>query len=203
MPPHPHLSDLFSGYLLLTCSAQHMACLWLLSQDCAAPTCGLCTDCSLGLKCFSLDSSVGTSATFKSAWTSPLQCVPPGLLVPQPCTHVWSRPVTCNILRWWRFSGSVVSDSLPPRGLSSPRLLCPWDSPGKKTGVGSHFLLHNIFYHALIMQLLQCSRHKARHLCFVHFNYLVPSETKILSMNVCWMNELNVNVLDISPSFCT
>ena len=25
-----------------------------------------------------------------------------------------------------------------------PRLLCPWDSPGKNTGVGSHFLLQGI-----------------------------------------------------------
>ena len=25
------------------------------------------------------------------------------------------------------------------------RLLCPWDSPGKDTGVGCHFLLHGIF----------------------------------------------------------
>ena len=24
----------------------------------------------------------------------------------------------------------------------APRLLCPWDSPGKKSGVGCHFLLH-------------------------------------------------------------
>ena len=28
-----------------------------------------------------------------------------------------------------------------PYGLSSTRLLCPWDSPGKNTGVGCHALL--------------------------------------------------------------
>ena len=27
----------------------------------------------------------------------------------------------------------------------SARLLCPWDFPGKKTGVGCHFLLQEIF----------------------------------------------------------
>ena len=42
-------------------------------------------------------------------------------------------------------SGSVVSDSLWPYGLQPTRLLCPWDSPGKNTGVGSHFLLQGIF----------------------------------------------------------
>ena len=42
-------------------------------------------------------------------------------------------------------SPSVVSDSLRSHGLSPTRLLCPWDSPGKNTGVGSHFLLQGIF----------------------------------------------------------
>ena len=36
---------------------------------------------------------------------------------------------------------SVVSDSVWPHGLQPTRLLCPWDSPGKNTGVGCHFLL--------------------------------------------------------------
>ena len=39
-------------------------------------------------------------------------------------------------------SHSVVSDSLWPHGLQPARLLCPWDSSGKNTGVGHHFLLH-------------------------------------------------------------
>ena len=41
---------------------------------------------------------------------------------------------------------SVVSDSETPwtAGFSTS-LLCPWDSPGKNTGVGSHFLLQEIF----------------------------------------------------------
>ena len=40
---------------------------------------------------------------------------------------------------------SVVSDSLRPNGLYPARLLCPWDSPGKNTGVGCHALLQGIF----------------------------------------------------------
>ena len=40
---------------------------------------------------------------------------------------------------------SVVSDSLQPRGSYPTRLLCPWDSPGKNTGVSCHFLLQRIF----------------------------------------------------------
>ena len=43
-----------------------------------------------------------------------------------------------NEVKW---SHSVMSDSLRPHGLQPARLLCPWDFPGKNTGVGCHFLL--------------------------------------------------------------
>jgi len=36
---------------------------------------------------------------------------------------------------------SVVSDSVQPHRQQPTRLPCPWDSPGKNTGVGCHFLL--------------------------------------------------------------
>ena len=42
-------------------------------------------------------------------------------------------------------SHSVVSTSLRPHGLEPTRLLCPWASPGKNTGVGSRSLLQQIF----------------------------------------------------------
>ena len=39
---------------------------------------------------------------------------------------------------------SIVSDSAIP-WLWPTRLLCPWNFPGKNTGVGCHFLLQRIF----------------------------------------------------------
>ena len=36
---------------------------------------------------------------------------------------------------------SVVSNSVRPHRRQPTRLLCPWDSPGKNTGMGCHFLL--------------------------------------------------------------
>ena len=42
-------------------------------------------------------------------------------------------------------SHSVMPNSLQPHGLSLTRLLCPWNSPGKNTGVGCHSLLQGIF----------------------------------------------------------
>ena len=41
----------------------------------------------------------------------------------------------------WKWSRSVVSDSQRLHGLQPTRLPHPWDSPGKNTGVGCHFLL--------------------------------------------------------------
>ena len=38
-----------------------------------------------------------------------------------------------------------MSNSLRPHGWSPTRPLCPWDFPGKTTGVGFHFLLQKIF----------------------------------------------------------
>ena len=38
-------------------------------------------------------------------------------------------------------SRSVVSDSVRPHRQQPTRLPRPWDSPGKNTGVGCHFLL--------------------------------------------------------------
>ena len=37
-----------------------------------------------------------------------------------------------------------MSDSVRPHGRQPTRLPCPWDSPGKNTGVGCHFLLQCI-----------------------------------------------------------
>ena len=40
----------------------------------------------------------------------------------------------------WKWICSVVSDPQRPHGLQPTRLPCPWDLPGKSTGVGCHWL---------------------------------------------------------------
>ena len=43
-------------------------------------------------------------------------------------------------------SHSIMANSLWPHGLTAYQaLVCPWDSPGKNTAVGSHVLLQGIF----------------------------------------------------------
>ena len=41
-------------------------------------------------------------------------------------------------------SHSAMSNSLQPHRLQPTRLLCPWDSPGKNIGMGSHSFLQGI-----------------------------------------------------------
>ena len=52
---------------------------------------------------------------------------------------------------------SGVSNFLLPHGLQPTRFLCPWNIPGKNTGVGCHFLLQGIF--SVGRQLLYHQRH--------------------------------------------
>ena len=54
-------------------------------------------------------------------------------------------------------SCSFVSDSLQLHGLQPTRLLCPWDSSRKNTGVGCHSLLQGTFLtQGVNLGLLHC-----------------------------------------------
>ena len=70
-------------------------------------------------------------------------CLPPSYLIhaPKSSAFIVQRVSFLN----FGMSRSVVSDSLHPHGLQPTRLLCPWDSSDKNTGVGCHFLLQGIF----------------------------------------------------------
>ena len=87
-----------------------------------------------------------TAAAAKSLQSCPTLCDPidgnppgspdPGIL--QARTLEW---VAISFSNAWKWSRSVVSDSLQHHGLQPTRLLRPWDFPGKSTGVGCHCLL--------------------------------------------------------------
>ena len=69
----------------------------------------------------------------------------PHLLLQAPSGLLHIHPTGSGPWGKWNCSHSVVSDSLWPHGLQPARLLCPWKSPGKNTGVGYHSLLQGIF----------------------------------------------------------
>ena len=60
----------------------------------------------------------------------------------------WPCGCVCSVLC------SVVSDSLWPYGLQPARLFCPWNFPGKNTGMGSHSLFQWIFPNPHLLCLL-------------------------------------------------
>ena len=64
----------------------------------------------------------------------------PGQAVSQ---ETWECILTSCLTSWESesVSHSVVAYSLRPTGVQPTRLLCPWNSPGKNTGVGCHSLL--------------------------------------------------------------
>ena len=81
--------------------------------------------------------------------------------------HIWLQVVAAQL----PVKVKVVQLCLTPRphGLQLDRFLCPWNSPGKNAGVGSHSLLQGIFPtqglnpHSLhCRQILYRLRHQGR-----------------------------------------
>ena len=62
------------------------------------------------------------------------------------CCRHHSKCFICTHICYFHESVSVstISNSLPSHGLWPTRFLCPWNSPGKNTGVGSNSLLQGI-----------------------------------------------------------
>ena len=76
-----------------------------------------------------------------------MDCSPPGSPVPgilQARTLEWVA-ISFSSAWKWKWSHSVVSDSLEPHGLQPTRLLRPWDFPGKSTGVGCISFSRGVF----------------------------------------------------------
>ena len=78
-------------------------------------------------------------------------------------------------------------------GLYPPRLLCPWDSPGKNTGVVCHFLLQRIF----LTQVLNLS-----HLHWQEYSLpLVPPGKPYIDIDTG--TDINIDIdIDIDIKIC-
>ena len=76
------------------------------------------------------NTGVGSLPLFQ--WIFPTQESNRGLLHCRRILYQLSYQVWCE--------SSVVSNSPKPHGPQPTRLPCPWDFPGKNTGVGCHFL---------------------------------------------------------------
>ena len=81
----------------------------------------------------------------------------------------------------WKWSRSVVSDSLRPHGLQPTRLLCPWYFLGKNTGVGF----------ALLQGIFMTQGSNLHYLCLLHWqvgslSLVPPRKWRILFPGTLW-----------------
>ena len=123
-----------------------------------------------------LAAAAAAAAAAKSLQSCPTLCNPidgspsgspvPGIL--QARTLEWVA-ISFSNARKWKVKGKLlsVSDPQQPRGLQPSRLLCPWDFPGKSTGVGCHCLhrLSHLGSPIYFMLLLLLSRFSRVRLC--------------------------------------
>ena len=73
------------------------------------------------------------------------------------CEVKWAKVALLRTKLVVCVSCSIMFNSLRPHGLQPARLLYPWNSPGKNTGVGCHSFLQRIFpTQGSILGLLHC-----------------------------------------------
>ena len=68
-------------------------------------------------------------------------CVPQQVVKLKTVTGSKTGETSVRVEMVYTAIASVMSDSVRPRRRQPTRLPHPWDSPGKNTGVGCHFLL--------------------------------------------------------------
>ena len=94
--------------------------------------------------------------------------------------------ITSSMYESESVSHSVVSNSLRPHGLQPTRLLCPWNSPGQNTGMGSHSLFQGIFpaqgsnlYLLHYRQILLCEKPgkpSSMYKTYVFYEFIFPHQ---------------------------
>ena len=98
-----------------------------------------------GAIAFSVSYAAAKSLQSCPTLCDPIDGSPPGSPVPgilQARTLEWVAISFSNAWNWEaKVKSLVMVHSLWPHGLQPTRLLCPWDFPGKSTGVGCHCLL--------------------------------------------------------------
>ena len=124
----------------------------------------------------------------------PIDRSPPGSSVPgilQARKLEWVSISFSNAQKWKvKLKHSVVSDSSRLHGLQPTRLLCPcpWDFPGKSTGLGCHCLLQ-LIYATLLKKKYQI--------------YNVALTQWIFLFLKMFLKKITVNSQMIDPSFKT
>ena len=110
----------------------------------------------------------------------------------------------------WKWSRSAVSNSLRPHGLQPTRLLCPWDFPGKSTGVGCHCLLQfiSIYTHKYLCVCIIKTTKNKKHSSKVYeyhitdFKGLWQVFSNFFQQMMCYLPESKTKLLWAIATFC-
>ena len=103
-----------------------------------------------------------------------------------------------------------MSDSVRPHRRQPTRLPCPWDSPGKNTGVGCHFLLQCMKVKVKSLSRVQllvtpwtAAYQAPLSIGFSRQEYWsgVPSPSPSEAQNQCLMNYISVYVMILITKF--
>ena len=136
---HKLRCKIFTGFLSANKKCNPHLCCCSVTQSCL-PLCD-------SVDCSAPDSSVhGISQPRTVEWVATSFSMGSFWLRDQTCIFCISRCFTTEPPRKANLCcccciASVVSDSVWPHRQQPTRFLCPWDTLGKNTGVGCHFLL--------------------------------------------------------------
>ena len=89
-----------------------------------------------------------------------------------------------------------MSDSVRPHGLPPTRLLCPWDFPGKSTGVGCHCLLQDLYienYKTLVKEIKE-DTNRSRHIPCSWIGRINIVKMSILPKAICRFNAIPIKL---------
>ena len=101
--------------------------------------------------------------------------------------HIWLQVVEAQLSV--KVKVTQLCPTLQPHGLQLDRFLCPWNSPGKNAGVGSHCLFQGIFpTQGLNPHILHC-RQILYYLSHQGSSHLV--ELKYTKEIVAWLKSIN------------
>ena len=119
------------------------------------------------------------------------------------CLWWWYECLRCTLLATLKstmcaLSCSVVSSCLWPHGLYPSRLLCPWNFPGKNTGVSCHFLLQGIQSNCIHHAIYQMP-YELIHLMFVpfvqHLTSCLTSVSSFAPLQSSWQHPVHSLIL--------
>ena len=159
----------------------------------------------MGMDNFKGLTAAAAAAAAKSLQSCPTLCdpidgSPPGSPVPGILQARTLERVAISFSSAWKWKEKVKSlspDPQRPHRLQPTRLLCPWDFPGKSTGVGCHCLLRKVslYITKLLSKMIEAiyiptNSYKSAQIKYIYSKLLITWLLQLLSC-ICAVNLLS------------